>query len=263
MRTKLLLLGPALSLAAAGPALGFAGTGSGNKPCTECHKLTQDEAKGILKNLVEKVLSVEASEVQGLWVIDVESRGRKGPLYLDFSKKYLVSGNVIRLETMENLTQTRMTDLNRVDVSKIPLGDAVVIGKSSAKHKIVVFDDPECPYCQKLQTEMNLVVSKRDDVAFYIKMFPLASHPTAFEKAKAIVCEKSAQLLEDSLAGKPIPPPKCETKQIEENIALGQKLGINSTPTLILPDGRVLPGYRPADKILELIDGTPSKSSQR
>jgi thiol:disulfide interchange protein DsbC len=247
-----LSLSTATLLGFAAPAFAYDPQGSA-KPCAQCHKLPAAEASQLLKGVVEKVLGVAESEIKGLWVVDVESRGRKGSVYVDYSKKYLVGGSIIRLAGMENLTQQRGIELNKIDFGKIPLGDAIVVGKPEARLKVVVFDDPECPYCQKLQAEMHSVVQKRPDVAFYIKMYPLASHPKAKEKAKTIVCEKSLKLLEDSLAGKEIPAPTCETNQIEENIRLAQELGVNSTPTLIFPDGKVVPGYRPADKIIELL----------
>ena len=100
---------------------------------------------------------------------------------------------------------------------------------------------------------MKKVIEKRKDIAFYIKMFPLQMHPGAYEKAKAIVCEKSLALLEDAFEKKEIPKPTCETQVIEENIKLAEKLGISGAPTLILPDGRVISGYREADALISLV----------
>ena len=84
-------------------------------------------------------------------------------------------------------------------------------------------------------------------------MFPLKSHPEAYKKSKAIVCEKSLSLLEDAFNKKPLPEPKCETAAIDENIKIAEKLGISSTPTIILPDGRALPGYKDAKSLISLI----------
>jgi len=84
---------------------------------------------------------------------------------------------------------------------------------------------------------MEKVVAQRNDIGFYIKMYPLNIHPAAYDKAKAIVCEKSLQLLEDAFAGKPLPEPSCQTQALDDNIKLGKQLGITSTPTIILPDG--------------------------
>ena len=87
---------------------------------------------------------------------------------------------------------------------------------------------------------MKKVIEERKDIAFYIKMFPLKIHPAAYEKAKAIVCEKSLTLLDEAFEKKPLPKPKCETSVIDENIKLAEKLGISGAPSLILPDGRVI-----------------------
>jgi len=100
---------------------------------------------------------------------------------------------------------------------------------------------------------MKKVIEKRKDIAFYIKMFPLKMHPGAYEKAKAIVCEKSLSLLDDAFAKKQLPKPKCETSVIDENLKLGEKLGFSGAPTLILPDGRVIQGYKEADALIELV----------
>ena len=100
---------------------------------------------------------------------------------------------------------------------------------------------------------MKKVIEKRKDIAFYIKMFPLQMHPGAYEKARAIVCEKSLALLEDAFEKKEIPKPTCETRVIDENIKLAEKLGISGAPTLILPDGRVISGYREADALISLV----------
>ena len=100
---------------------------------------------------------------------------------------------------------------------------------------------------------MKKVIEKRKDIAFYIKMFPLQMHPGAYEKAKAIACKKSLALLEDAFEKKQLPKPTCETQVIDENIKLAEKLGISGAPTLILPDGRVISGYREADALILLV----------
>lgn len=247
--------------AGATAALAFPGGTVQAPDCATCHKLTLDEVRGLLAPLVDGVLAVRPSRVPGFWDVDVQKQGRKIPVSLDVGLRYLVTGEVIDIRTMESLTRDRMIDLNRVDASLIPLDDAIVIGDPNAPVKIVVFDDPECPFCQKLHPEMKAAAAQRPEVAFFIKMLPLKMHPDAARKSRAIICAKSAQMLEDSLAGKPIPDPTCETDQVEKNEALAQRLGIGSTPTLVYPDGRVVPGYRTADKILALVGERESQSA--
>jgi thiol:disulfide interchange protein DsbC len=225
------------------------GCGSGN--CLDCHSLNREEAAVLLKGKVDEVLNVKLSEVPGLWALETVHQGKTIPLYLDFSKKYIISGNVIRLQDGTNLTP--QPPVNTVDVTTIPLKDAVILGDPKAPKKIIVFDDPECPFCKELHPEMEKIVLTRKDIAFFIKMFPLQSHPNSYQKAKTIICTKSAKMLADSLAGKSLPPPVCETDQIEQNRKLGEELHINSTPTLIFPNGKVFPGYKSADAILSIL----------
>ncbi|MEW6585548.1 MAG: thioredoxin fold domain-containing protein, partial [Nitrospirota bacterium] len=101
---------------------------------------------------------------------------------------------------------------------------------------------------------MKKIIQKRKDIAFYIKMFPLKIHPGAYDKAKAIVCEKSLALLDDAFEKKQLPKPKCETSVIEDNLKLAEKLGISGAPAIILPNGYLVPGYKEADALITLVD---------
>jgi thiol:disulfide interchange protein DsbC len=191
--------------------------------------------------------------------------GLRIPIFLDFSLKYMIQGEAMMLGTMENITKSRLIDLNRVDFSTIPLEDALVVGTANAKYKIVVFDDPMCSFCQKLQEEMKAVVKKRPDIAFFIKMLPNEElHATSTERARTIICEKSLELLEKSLSGQQIGKPKCTTDIVEKNKALAESLRIKPTPTLVYPDGRVMPGYRTADEIIKaLAEGSTLKPNKK
>jgi thiol:disulfide interchange protein DsbC len=95
---------------------------------------------------------------------------------------------------------------------------------------------------------MKKTIEERKDIAFYIKLYP-----EAYEKSKAIACEKSLALLEAAHEKKPLPKPSCETTVIDENIRLAEKLGISSLPSIVLPDGRVFPGYRDAKSLIGLL----------
>ena len=112
--------------------------------CSKCHTLSKDEAAALLKEFGQglKILDVAASPMKGMWEVDVEANGRKVPVYIDFSKRFMVSGAIISLKEKKNLTQERLEEINKVDVAQIPLGDALIMGDKNAKHKIIVFDDP-------------------------------------------------------------------------------------------------------------------------
>jgi thiol:disulfide interchange protein DsbC len=100
---------------------------------------------------------------------------------------------------------------------------------------------------------MKKIIEERKDIVFYIKMYPLKMHPEAYEKSKAIVCEKSLALLEDAFNNKPLPKPSCDTTAVDDTMLLAEKLGISSTPTSVMPDGRLVPGSIDAKTFLNMI----------
>jgi len=233
----------------------FGEKGCGEGQCSDCHSIEIQETKEILKDLVREVHGVDFSEVPGLFIVDATgNNGKRGMLYMDFSKSYVVAGNFLQIADRTNISKREMIKLRRVDLTTIPLTDSLVIGNPGAPKKLIVFTDPQCPYCGKLHPELKKVVEADPDIVFFIKLMPLVKlHPDSYRISKAILCEESFELLEDSFAGKPIPEPTCESDAVDRTLKLAQDLGIGSTPTLILPDGRVAPGYRPAEDILELL----------
>jgi len=118
---------------------------SRGQDCSKCHSLSKDEARDLLKDIVPDVVisDIRISPVKGVWEVDVESRGRKAIVYVDFLKKYFFSGALVSIVEKKNLTQERFIDLNRVDVSQIPLEDALVMGDQKARIRVIVFTDPD------------------------------------------------------------------------------------------------------------------------
>lgn len=236
----------------------------GDGKCIDCHKLSTQEANSLLKEGIDRILKIEPAEVPGLWVVEVEKNKQRFPLYIDFTKQFVFTGNVIRLKDKQNLTAQRMADLNRIDVSKIPVENAILLGRKTARTKAIVITDPDCPFCKRLHEELKEVVRRDPDIAFHIKLFPLKMHPNAYNVSKAVMCSKSPlEALESHFEGKKVPPAPvpCSTKALDAGIAAIQKVEINSTPVLVLPNGVVLPGFKNANDILALLGSkaAPSK----
>src|SRR3989338_2236136 len=269
-----LLLTAAFCLLSAGRGYAFQNIKKG-KECLSCHTLTKDEAKKLIKADVYKaeITEIKMSPVKGLWEIKgtmETGEGQRGfMVYVDFTKKYIVEGQVTPLSALGKQS-AEPQQLRKVNTAQIPLDEAVIMGDPHAPKKIIVFDGPDCPYCKKLHVEVKKILEQRKDIAFYIKLFPLVSiHPEAYYKSRAIVCEKSASLLEDAFEGKKLPKPwegilsglsekkDCGTKEVDANLKLGQTLGITGTPTIIFPDGRLIPGYVDASALLKLLEEKP------
>ena len=244
MRPALLLLIFLLT-----PPLVFAAS---NSTTSSQPVLTKESAIKALNGIQGEVLSVDPAEIPGLYLVTMKMQGRVVPIYLDGSGSYLFTGNVIRLKDRKNLTDAHYQRLNPVDISTIPLEDALIVGSPEATQHIIIFTDPHCPYCSKLHKVLQEAVKKNQDLAFYNKLIPLK--PSSKQITQTILCNKSLEQLEQAFAGKSLPEPSCKTDTIENNLKLAQQLGIHGTPTLILPNGQVAPGYKPLDELLKLIE---------
>lgn len=262
--SALLLLGFAILILVAPqkPIQAFSPTGC-EGDCTKCHSIDNQDVKNILQNLKisqAEVLGIQMSPIKGLWEVTINDRGKRGVLYVDFSKSYILPGPIIEVKTGVNKTVEKLGKIQekkKIDFAKIPLPSALVMGNPRASQRVVVFTDPDCPYCGKLHLELEKVVQERSDIAFHILLYPLAMHKDAYWKSKSIVCNRSLKMLEEAFAQRPIPKTECDTKDIDSNIRLAESLGISSTPTVVAPDGRVHIGYLAAKPLLDFIQGTP------
>lgn len=232
------------------PALSFSfmGPPGCGQDCASCHSLTKEDASKLLKI---DATSVSKAQVGGLWEVQGSQNGRNVKVYVDYGKKYAVVINAfIPISSIG-----KPPVMKKLDVKSIPLNNSMVIGDPAAKNKIIVFSDPDCPYCRKLHPELKELVKKRKDIAVYVKLFPLVKlHPQSYEKSKAVMCKNSNKILDDAFEGKEVSKADCETTALDENTKLAEKLGISGTPAIILPDGRLVPGYVESEKLIKLME---------
>jgi len=113
--------------------------------CSKCHTLGGDEARDLLKGIFPdvKIIDIRISPVKAVWEVFSESGGKKGLIYIDFSKKYLILGSIIYINEKKNVSKERFIELNKIDVSQIPLHDALIMGDPKARIRIIAFTDPE------------------------------------------------------------------------------------------------------------------------
>lgn len=214
--------------------------------------LTKEKAIEALHGIQGEVVSVQQAEIPGLFQVNMKMQGKVIPIYLDTKREYLISGNVIRIKDRKNITQAAFQKLNPVDLTTIPLDDALILGDSNAPQKVIVFTDPHCPFCSKYHKVLHEVVTKNPEIAFYIKLVPFK--PSSKQITQTILCNKSMDQLEKAFAGESLPEPTCQSETIGNNLMLAQKLGINGTPSSIFPNGIISPGYKSAEELVKAIE---------
>lgn len=235
-----------------------------NKPAIDVNKPVDEQtSKRISQNLAERmrkafndneitVQKVNYTPIQGLYEAVVA--GNK-IVYTDENGQYMLVGNLLDIDNKVSLTEKRMNELSKIDFSQLPLDKAIKVTRGDGKRVLAVFSDPDCPYCKKMEEEL----AKLENVTIYTFLMPIPSlHPEAREKAIQIWCQpKPAEAWNNWMRkGKRLPAVKEKecTNPVDDIIALGNKLGIDGTPTLVFPNGKTIAGGMPKEALEAELD---------
>jgi len=184
-----------------------------------------------------KIDEVRPAPVPGLWEVRIGNEIR----YTDPTGTYLIEGEVFDLKAKKNLTEERVTQVNRIDFATLPFKDAVTWKNGTGKRRIAVFADPNCGYCKRFEKGLQ----EMKDVTVYTFLIPILGGDSP-EKTKAIWCSKDSAnawlswMLKGEQPAKPAAT--CDDAAIERNLALSRKIHVNGTPAIVLEDGNRIPG---------------------
>lgn len=176
-----------------------------------------------------------------------ENQGRV--VYFDDQGQYLFVGDLIRLSDGKNLTQEQILQSQRIDWDSLPFNQAIKTIKGNGSREIAVFSDPNCPYCQKFEQELE----KLNDVTIYTFIYALK--PASVELSKQVWCEANPAQAWQNLLTKNIRPKakaNCENP-IETNLKLGRELKITGTPAIIFSNGYRQLGAVPAAQLEQML----------
>jgi thiol:disulfide interchange protein DsbC len=179
-----------------------------------------------------------------------EANFGKDVIYLEATGTYFFP-TVVNMITKQNLGEDRRAELNKVAFSDLPLKDAFKVVNGKGSREMVVFADPNCGYCKKL--EQSLVNTK--DATIYT--FPVGIlGDSSVKMANSIACadgDKGKLWKAYMLEGKKVAEKTCADSPVERNLALFQKLGFQGTPGIVFKNGSVVKGYIEAPKIEEML----------
>lgn len=210
---------------------------------------TSANVKTLEKNLVKQYpasqfSNIEESEIKGIYEVTLG----KNIAYTDVAGKYFLFGNMVDMATQTDLTSEKREALNKIDYKSLPFADAIKMVKGKGEREIAVFSDPDCPFCKKLEQELQ----KLDNVTVYIFLNPLKQlHPKAIETSKQIWCSKDrAEAWKDYMLGgiNPTASSDCDNP-VNDTVRLAQRMGFTGTPMSILADGTKIMGAKSASEL--------------
>ena len=195
--------------------------------------------------------SVMKSPVNGLWEVVIDKR----IFYSDADARHLIIGRIFDSATERDLTAERIEELNRIKWAELPLKDAIKVVYGKGERKLIVFTDANCPYCRLVEQNLR----KAGNLTVYNFMYPVLR---SREEARRIVCASDpVKTFLDSMASGQVPEVgQCSNSAVlDRNLELGQKLGINSIPAVIFPDGSRYTGLMSVEAIEENLANSAAK----
>jgi len=169
-------------------------------------------------------------------------------VYTDAKVTYVLVGNVYDAATRKNLTEAKMRELTRVAFDSLPLELALKKVKGDGSRRLAIFSDADCPFCARLENELKTI----DNVTIYTFLYPIDQlHPDSARKSRIIWCAPDNVKAWDAFFATGALPGNngdCDNPLAATN-ALGQKMKVTATPTLVFADGSVIPGALPAQRL--------------
>lgn len=194
---------------------------------------------------------VEIEKVQKApWSGWYEVLSNGGLVYVSEDATLLFSGQILNIPTKQDMTRKRWDMLHPAEFDKLPFEQALKYVNGNGKRQVVVFADPDCPFCQELEKQLI----DFPDVTVFTFLFPLEDlHPGATDRARRIWCAENRDAAWTEWMREqrePLPTANCDPQHLYLLGQLGQKLKINSTPTLFFADGHRA-SYMPTKEQLE------------
>ncbi len=195
---------------------------------------------------------VAPSPVEGMYQVQVVG----GPvLYITKNGQYFFDGELYEVtpNRFVNLSEAAMNQTRKKLLAELDIGDMIVFSPAGpTKGVISVFTDVDCGFCRKLHKEVPELNSLGVEVRYLA--FPRAGIGSpSYEKIVSAWCSDTpGETLTALKNGVPVEPNECADNAVAEQYELGQKMGVNGTPAIVLADGTMIPGYRPAEGIARI-----------
>ena len=113
-----------------------------------------------------------------------------------------------------------------------------------------VFTDPDCGYCRKLHADVPELNAYGIEVRYLA--FPRTGIGSeTYDKMVSAWCSDNPRDAMTNLKrGRRIPSKTCDNP-VAEHYEIGQRLGVQGTPTIITDDGELIGGYVPAAELAQ------------
>ena len=199
-----------------------------------------------------EIVAIKSTPMPQIYEVELNSGEL---LYSDASGDYLFAGDLYQTtgSGLFNLSSETRKRRTAARISEIPVDQMIVYSPDEQpKATLTVFTDVDCTYCRALHKDVESLVAKGIEVRYLA--YPRGGEAAgSYGKMISVWCSQDRhKSLTQAKNGQNIPARDCETPVLE-HYELGNQIGISGTPALILPDGRLIPGYMDVERLVSML----------
>ncbi|MDT0501705.1 MULTISPECIES: DsbC family protein [unclassified Halomonas] len=198
------------------------------------------------------VRSVREAPMEGLFEVRLETGER---FYSDAEGEHFLVGDLYRNgeQGLVNLSEESRNAERAERLSQVPESERVIFRGAQSRARVMVFTDTTCPYCQQLHEEVPRL--NKLGIEVHYLAFPRSgmSGQGARTMQQVWCADNSAEAMSAAKRGDSLSTPADCDNPVESQYHLGLELGVQGTPAIVLPDGRLVPGYVPAERLAAML----------
>jgi len=207
-----------------------------------------------------EVDAVNETPLDGLYEVVVDT----DIVYMTPDGQHLLRGPLFNLDKRVNMTGLTRNKLTADKIQDVDPSTTIKFGPDDTDHFVYVFTDVSCPYCQKLHDGIDTITEAGVQVR-YIAFPRQGVVSNTGRTMRNIWCADDPQAaLTAAKQDESVPEATCEDP-IAQHYKLGSKIVAKGTPTIVKPNGELLPGYvKPKDLVKWVKTGElPQRRAQR
>lgn len=207
-----------------------------------------------VENKIQKVFGRESHpklKVFNQQLIEISAGART--YFASRDGRYIFAGPILDINSQKNIVDEKERQYRHKRIAN--LGDDMVLkfkATTSPQYTVTLFTDIDCGYCRKFHS--NMAQLNALGISINYVMLPRAGkHSDSYNKTVSVLCSsKPQENMTLAMKDRFQQSGGCNNS-VDEQLALAEELGINLTPTMILPNGEIKVGLTMPDELLSIL----------
>jgi thiol:disulfide interchange protein DsbC len=201
-----------------------------------------------------KVDSITPAPMPGFY--QVVASGRM--VYVSTDGRYMLNGNLIDLKAKTDLSAASWSATRKAALAKVPASQRLIYSPANPKHTVTVFTDVDCGFCRQLHAHIDEF--NKQGIAVEYVFWPREGIKTtagndtpSYTKAVSVWCSSDRKnAFNEAMTGATVKAATC-ANPVKDEFELGERLGVNGTPTIVTENGDVVGGYVTPAQLLQAL----------